>query len=150
MATIEIVNGILAISGEASFAKVYDNLPHPNLALLADLEEAIINILNGMAVIVMEGALEAVAIDVRNYPNRSVEEPEMEKVIRGAHDGFNENFHLNIQLLRRRIKDSRLRNKLYLIGEESPTYVCLSYLRESEERLLEKIRARLEAVRPNI
>ncbi|MFY9421560.1 MAG: spore germination protein [Bacilli bacterium] len=145
---IEIVNGILAISGEASFAKVYDNLPHPNLALLADLEEAIINILNGMAVIVMEGALEAVAIDVRNYPNRSVEEPEMEKVIRGAHDGFNENFHLNIQLLRRRIKDSRLRNKLYLIGEESPTYVCLSYLEGvCEERLLEKIRARLEAVR---
>ena len=116
--------------------------------MLADLEEAIINILNGMAVIVMEGALEAVAIDVRNYPNRSVEEPEMEKVIRGAHDGFNENFHLNIQLLRRRIKDSRLRNKLYLIGEESPTYVCLSYLEGvCEERLLEKIRARLEAVR---
>ena len=95
--------------------------------------------------------MEAVAIDVRNYPNRSVEEPEMEKVIRGAHDGFNENFHLNIQLLRRRIKDSRLRNKLYLIGEESPTYVCLSYLEGvCEERLLEKIRARLEAVRRHL
>ncbi|MDD4000683.1 MAG: spore germination protein, partial [Bacilli bacterium] len=85
----------------------------------------------------------------RSYPNRSITEPEMEKVIRGAHDGFTENFHLNIQLLRRRIKDRRLRNQLYLIGSKSPSYVCLSYLEGvCDEKLLKKLRKRLENVNP--
>ena len=37
-------------------------------------------------------------IDTKNYPNRSIEEPETEKSVRGAKDGFNESI-LNIKLL---------------------------------------------------
>jgi stage V sporulation protein AF len=97
--------------------------------------------------VLLEGAAQGIAIDVRNYPTRSVAEPEMEKVIRGAHDGFSENFHQNIQLLRRRIKDGRLRNKLFLIGEGSPAYVCLTYLEGvCDESLLRKVRKRLEEI----
>ena len=127
---------------------IYQNLAHHNLTLLDDLNQIIVEILNGMAVILLEDSLQAISIDVRSYPNRSVDEPDMEKVIRGAHDGFTENFHINIQLLRRRIKDSRLRNKLFLIGEESPTYVCLVYLEGvCDEYLLKKVKERLDTVK---
>jgi len=143
---IEIMEGILNLK-DSSFTAVYGGIPHPNLSVLNDLDEAIVNIMNGMAVVLLEGAAQGIAIDVRNYPTRSVAEPEMEKVIRGAHDGFSENFHQNIQLLRRRIKDGRLRNKLFLIGEGSPAYVCLTYLEGvCDESLLRKVRKRLEEI----
>ena len=143
---IEIMEEILNLK-DSSFTAVYGGIPHPNLSVLNDLDEAIVNIMNGMAVVLLEGAAQGIAIDVRNYPTRSVAEPEMEKVIRGAHDGFSENFHQNIQLLRRRIKDGRLRNKLFLIGEGSPAYVCLTFLEGvCDESLLRKVRKRLEEI----
>ena len=147
---IEVVNSILALPRDQGYSLelVYQNLAHHNLTLLDDLNKIIVEILNGMAVVLLEDSTQAISIDVRSYPNRSVAEPEMEKVIRGAHDGFTENFHLNIQLLRRRIKVSRLRNKLFLIGEESPSYVCLVYLEGvCEEYLLKKVKERLGTVR---
>ena len=82
-----------------------------------------------MVVIIIEDNPAYLSIDVRNYPNRSISEPDMEKVIRGSHDGFNENFHINVQLVRRRIKDTRLRNEIFFIGEDSPNYVCLTYIK---------------------
>lgn len=147
---IEVVNSILALPRDEEYSPelIYQNLAHHNLTLLDDLNQIIVEILNGMAVILLEDSLQAISIDVRSYPNRSVDEPDMEKVIRGAHDGFTENFHINIQLLRRRIKDSRLRNKLFLIGEESPTYVCLVYLEGvCDEYLLKKVKERLDTVK---
>lgn len=150
MQLIEVIESLNALSASEpySFDLIYNRLAHQSLTLMADFQEIVVNILNGMAVFLLEDSLQAISLDVRNYPNRSIQEPEMEKVIRGSHDGFNENFHINIQLLRRRIKDVRLRNKLYLIGEESPTYVCLTYLEGvCPEYLLEQIEARLEDVR---
>ncbi len=146
---IEIMSSILAIprTKEYSFDLIYENLAHHNLTLIEDLNEIIYNILNGMAVIILEDSLKAISLDVRSYPNRSISEPDMEKVIRGSHDGFNENFHMNIQLLRRRIKDTRLRNKLFQIGNESPTYVCLTYLEGvCDDYLLSKVQERIKTV----
>ena len=47
-------------------------------------------------------------MDMRNYPSRSVDEPEKEKSLRGAKDGFTENMMENISLIRRRIRDNNL------------------------------------------
>jgi stage V sporulation protein AF len=127
---IEVVRSLLAIPREKvySFDLLLDNLGHHSVTILEEFSDVTFDILNGMMVIICEDAQKAISVDVRNYPSRSIAEPDMEKVIRGAHDGFNENFHLNVQLLRRRIKDVRLRNEIYRVGDDSPAYVCLSYL----------------------
>ena len=104
-----------------------DNLSHHSVAVIEREEELYLDFLNGMLVMVFEGEDRALSVDVRSYPNRSIDEPDMEKVIRGAHDGFTENFHTNIALLRRRVKDMRLRNELFTVGTANPAAVCLSY-----------------------
>lgn len=147
---IEIVQGILSIprNKRFSFDLIKENLAHHSLTILKTFEEIIFDILNGMIVIILEGYSEGISIDVRSYPTRSISEPDMEKVIRGSHDGFNENFHTNIQLLRRRIKDGRLRNELFKIGEASPSYVCLSYLEGvCQENLVLEIKQKLLSVK---
>ncbi|MCK9470779.1 MAG: spore germination protein [Bacilli bacterium] len=147
---IEIVKGILKIPRNKKFVDdlIKENLAHHSLTDIKEFQDIILNILNGMVVIVIEDVAGAISIDVRNYPNRSISEPDMEKVIRGSHDGFNENFHQNIQLVRRRIKDSRLRNELFFIGDDSPAYVCLTYIDGvCEEDLLNDVRKRLNDVK---
>lgn len=146
---IEIVKGLLKIPRDKdySFQLIEENLAHHSLAILTKFDDIILNILNGMVVLVLEDCDSSISIDVRNYPSRAIAEPDMEKVIRGPHDGFNENFHTNIQLVRRRIKDPRLRNELHLIGEQSPSYVCLTYLKGvCDEKLLEEVRKRLKSI----
>jgi stage V sporulation protein AF len=127
---IEVVRSLLAIPREKpySFALILDNLGHHSVTILEEFADVIFDVLNGMMVIICEDSRQAISVDVRSYPSRSIAEPDMEKVIRGAHDGFNENFHLNVQLLRRRVKDVRLRNEIFRVGDGSPAYVCLSYL----------------------
>ena len=137
---IEIVS-ILNIPRSKKFIHdlVKENLAHHAITEISEFKDIIINILNGLIVIIIEDVATSLAIDVRNYPTRSISEPDMEKVIRGPHDGFNENFHLNIQLLRRRIKDGNLRNELFFIGSKSPSYVCLSYIKGFVQRIYLKM-----------
>lgn len=144
---IEIVKGILKIprNTKINYEIIKDNLAHHNAQDIFSFQDIIINILNGLVVILVEDSDVYLSIDVRSYPNRSIDEPDMEKVIRGSHDGFNENFHINIQLVRRRIKDTRLRNELFLIGEDSPNYVCLTFIKGlCDEEVLNDVRLRLK------
>ncbi len=78
--------------------------------------------------LVIEGFDEAVMIEARDYPVRSVEEPEDDRVLRGPHDGFVETALFNTALMRRRIRDPRLINQAVQVGTTSHTDVFLCYL----------------------
>ncbi|GAA3322503.1 hypothetical protein GCM10020331_042640 [Ectobacillus funiculus] len=83
------------------------------------MEEVLSSALSGLIIIFVEGEEEAFVIDVRSYPGRSPAEPDTEKVVRGARDGFVENIVMNTGLIRRRIRDSRLRHEIIKVGERS-------------------------------
>ena len=59
-------------------------------------------------------------MDTKNYPNRSIEEPDTEKSVRGAKDGFNESILNNTGLIRRRIKSAELCFHKETIGTKNP------------------------------
>lgn len=129
------------------FEQIKNNIAHQSISLLKDTNEIVNMILNGFIVFIVEGVEEAIAVETRSYPNRGIAEPDTEKVIRGSHDGFTENFSINIALMRRRIKDGRLRNELYNIGEESETYVCLSYIEGiCDPKLINEVRNKLTKI----
>src|SRR5699024_12854355 len=72
----------------------------------------------------------AFILDVRQYPGRQPEEPDTERVVRGARDGYTENVVFNTALTRMRIRDERLRNEMVKVGERSKSDVCISYLQD--------------------
>ena len=78
--------------------------------------------------LVIAGFDEAILIEAREYPVRSVEEPEDDRVLRGPHDGFVETALFNTAQLRRRIRDPRLINEVLTVGTTSHTDVFLCYL----------------------
>ena len=86
------------------------------------------SLLSGMFVLLIDGFKEAVLLDVRTYPARSVSEPEKDKVLRGSKDGFVETIVFNTALIRRRIRDTDLRMEMLSIGKTSKTDVVVCYM----------------------
>lgn len=103
-------------------------IPYIEVETTEDLEEVIGQVLAGQAALIVEGSSKAILLDVREYPARSPEEPDIERVVRGPRDGFVETLVFNTALIRRRIRDRSLIMKYLQIGRRSKTDVVLAYI----------------------
>ncbi|MDR3270121.1 MAG: spore germination protein, partial [Peptococcaceae bacterium] len=87
-------------------------------------------LLSGPLAIIVEGEERAIIVDLRVYPGRSPEEPDLERVTRGARDGFTESLVTNTALIRRRLRDPKLRLHMAQVGSRSKMDVCLLYIED--------------------
>ncbi|MBQ8397170.1 MAG: spore germination protein [Clostridia bacterium] len=91
---------------------------------------------------------EAIVIDARTYPARDTQEPENDRVMRGARDGFVETLVFNTALIRRRIRDPRLTMAYHTVGEESRTDVVLCYVEgKADPKYVDYLTERLKAIK---
>lgn len=126
---------------------IKNHLTHIQVDEIDNIDDAITQILSGLIVIVIEGEKEAFVVDVRSYPGRGPNEPDTERVVRGARDGYTENIIINTGLTRRRIRDERLRHEIMQVGVRSKTDICISYLEDvADPDLIEIIRKELQAI----
>ena len=88
-------------------------------------------------------------IDARTYPARSTAEPDTDRVMQGAHDGFVETLVMNTALIRRRIRDPRLTMRHFDLGGSSHTDVVLCYIDGiADDSLVRTVAKKLESIRP--
>ncbi|WP_240377660.1 spore germination protein [Bacillus piscicola] len=126
---------------------IENHLVHLQVEYKDTLEDCIAEMLAGLIFIVVDGEEQALVVDVRNYPGRTPEEPDNEKVVRGARDGYTENIVQNTALTRRRIRDERLRNEMMRVGERSKTDICISYIDGvADPNMVDIVRKELEAI----
>lgn len=110
-------------------------------------EEIITFLLSGVFVLLIDGYKQALLIDSRTYPARSVAEPEKDKVLRGSKDGFVETLVSNTALIRRRIRNADLRMEMMNAGESSKTDIVLCYMDKRVDRtFLEEIKRKINAI----
>ena len=110
-------------------------------------EKAVMGVFAGKTLLVVDGWPGGILMDVKQFPTRSIEEPDTSRVLRGSHDGFVENLMQNAALLRRRVRDSRLRLERVQLKERSGTDVVLCYMEgEADPSLLDELRRKLAAV----
>jgi len=107
-------------------------------------------VLSGCVGVLLEGYGEALAVDARTYPARAVTEPENDRVLRGAREGFVETLVSNTAMIRRHIRDPMLTMELFQVGERSKTDIALCYLEDkADPKLLERLRQNLRGIRIN-
>lgn len=107
-------------------------------------------VLSGALCIFIEGYEQAIIIDARTYPARSVGEPENDKVLRGAHDGFTETLIFNTALIRRRLRNPQLTVEYINIGKLSHTDVVLCYIADKvNKKILESVKNKLKDIEIN-
>lgn len=105
-------------------------------------------ILSGPMAIFVEGQDKAIIVDVRAYPARQPQEPDIERVTRGSRDGFTETLVVNTALIRRRLRDPKLRMKLVQVGGRSKTDVCIAYIEDiTNLEMVNKLHKDIQAIK---
>lgn len=123
------------------------HLPYIELSTAKDLDKTVWWVLAGAAVLVVEGVDQTIVIDERTYPVRSPSEPDIERVVRGPHDGFVETIIFNTALTRRRVRDNSLRMEYMQIGKRSKSDICLSYIDDiADPRMVKHLRESLQKI----
>ncbi|NLN15491.1 MAG: spore germination protein [Tissierellia bacterium] len=103
--------------------------------------------LSGDTLLFVDGCDKAIIVGSRGFPSRSIGEPQTETVIRGPRDGFTEVIKFNTTLIRRRIRDTSLRVKMYSVGRRSQTDVAVMYIEDiANKELVEEVKRRIEAI----
>ncbi len=126
---------------------VAKEIPYVDIITLTDQEKFIHMLLSGMSCLLIEGFTEIVAIDFREYPSRSVDEPDQDKVLRGSRDGFVETLIPNMALIRRRIRDINLQFRIFKVGKSSRTDVSIAYMKgRVKESDVQEIVRRMEKI----
>jgi len=86
-------------------------------------------------------------IDARTYPARDTAEPENDRVMRGARDGFVETLIFNTALIRRRIRDTALTMRYLTVGKASKSDVVVCFMQgRADPKLVRHITDRLRSL----
>lgn len=127
-----------SISDIADF--MHRKMGHAQIMLTDDFTVIQKNLLSGPTLLMIDGFEQALVIDLRIYPQRGIQEPEIEKVTRGSRDGFNETLLTSTNLLRRRVRSPQLIFEMHSVGTSSQTDVALAYIGDRvNKQLLEKV-----------
>ncbi|WP_040205460.1 spore germination protein [Neobacillus jeddahensis] len=122
-------------------------IPHVEVNTTTDLEEVIAQVLAGQTALVVENGHQVILIDSREYPIRSPQEPDIERVVRGPRDGFVETIVFNLALIRRRVRDRSLVMEYVQVGTRSKTDIALVYIDSIVDlKHVEMLRNKLEEI----
>lgn len=112
--------------------------------LFSDITQQVIS---GMTCLLIDGAEEALMLETRSYPHRSIEQPTSESVVNGSHEAFNEHLRTNISLVRRYVQSPNLISEKMTVGTGVPTQLSILYLKGvAGEASLREVRQRLKCI----
>ena len=110
-----------------------------------DLDDALMHVLSGDAILVLKDFSEIIFCEVKNFPRRGIGIPETEAVLKGPREGFNELIVDNVALIRRRVKNPNLKFEAVVVGEESQTAVALAYIKGvAPNELVDKVKNKIK------
>ena len=94
-------------------------------------DAAIQKLMNGFALIAIDGCIRMMAFSVQGFSFRGISEPQNEMTQRGSREGFVEPFLINMSMIRRRMHTPKLKFEIFTVGKESKTNICVCYLRDT-------------------
>ena len=136
-------------SGTSALKFIETNLPYVEADVTDKIDFIVQMVLSGATVMLGSTFGEsAILIDSRTYPARQTGEPEGDKVMRGARDGFVETLIFNTALIRRRIRNPKLIMKYLTVGESSRTDIVVCYMEgRADKKYVETLIMKLESIK---
>lgn len=125
----------------------YSRSTHSQAKLVDNIEDALLSLLSGEFLFLIDGETQIIVLDARSYPARAPSESNIEKVTRGSRDAFVETIVFNTVLIRRRLRDPNLRFKIIKVGGRSKTDVALCYIKDiTNSALVKQVQKSLESI----
>lgn len=111
------------------------------------MEALLDTMLCGDAILFVDGCTGGLCLAAKNWPLRSIEEPDGEKVISGPHEGFTESLIHNLTMIRRRITDPDLSFEFLQVGKRTKTSLCICFMKGlADPSMLSELRKRINAI----
>ena len=115
-----------------------------NFKLQSDLNQMIIDVLKGSAILLIDGYAQGFVLKIEGFEVRSIAEPPSEAVVKGPREGFVESIATNTALLRRRIQNPALRFESLTVGQYTKSNVTIAYIEGiADPQVIERLKARL-------
>src|SRR5690625_1445036 len=126
------------------FHSYIDKISLKKLRIFNDIKEAVID---GNTLLILENSNIAYVFETELELNRSPEEPDNEKTVRGAHLGFVEDLKTNIHMIRNRIKNEQLKVTYIELGLETDRKIAIIYMENlANSRIVETIKERGQSI----
>ncbi|KJF27413.1 spore gernimation protein [Clostridium aceticum] len=125
----DFINPILAMDQSQLSSEIHmHNLSCNETSMLYENADIVDSILSGNSVFICEEISFAVACSLLEIEKRSIEEPITEKNVRGSHEGFVEPLGVNLSIIRRKIKNNKLKFKTVTLGVQTKQKVVVAYI----------------------
>lgn len=112
-----------------------------------DLDKVIEMILVGETALLIDGSNKALILSTRGWPSRGIAEPPTETVVKGPRDGFTETLRFNTALVRRRIRDPKLKVRSMKVGRRSKTDIAVMYIEDIvNDKILNEVFTRIDKI----
>ncbi len=147
---LRIMQFLLSEKSISTASELEKKIPYVEVEVVKEKSKLIRAVLSGQSAILCESfGGEAILLDLRTYPARQTAEPESDRVMQGARDGFVETLVVNTALIRRRIRDPRLTMKHFSLGGSSETDVVVCYMKGiAKEDTVREVEKKLTQAKP--
>ena len=136
------------LSGEEKLEYIKNNILTISEVIEANSFEMVFKlVMSGFALLIFDECQKALAIGVQGFNFRSIAEPETEVMQKGSKEGFVEAVRINLTLVRRRIKNPKLKFEFLSVGETSQTDICLCYIKDIvSNKILTELKRRISKI----
>ena len=110
-----VIKPLRVVEKDASLQDVEFALASPEFKTGNKKKDAVKEILNGNAVLLIDGEKEFFIAGVKSPPARAVAEPPTQVAVHGPREGFIEDIKVNLGLIRKRIKTDKLQVKTIFV-----------------------------------
>ena len=120
-------------------------IPGPNTKEIKNIDEIEYFITNGFTIVIRDNTI--LGIETRADINRGIPTPDTEPAPNGPKDAFTENYQINLGLIKKRLKSSKLKTEEFTIGRKTLTKVGLLYFDDiAEEETINLIKDKLNKI----
>ena len=118
-----------------------------NIKQVDEIKAAADEILQGSTLILIDGKIGGITVDLKKFDVRAIAEPPTELAIRGPRNGFIESIKTNLSLVRRYLKTPSLKIEMLQVGKYTSTAVALMSIDGiTDDKLTDKIRKKLQSI----
>lgn len=122
-------------------------LPNNQVMASGSINKLLDSMLMGTGLLIVDGLDIAFAVESKGWEHRNVATPQVEQVVRGPQEAFNEVMRVNTALIRRRIRTPRLMAELITIGRLSKTSITVLYMKGiTNEKLVKEVKRRISGI----
>ena len=122
-------------------------LPGHEVEVAEDYQTILEGINYGDTAVFVEGCAKALIVETKGWEKRAIDKPEIEEVILGPHEAFNETIRSNTALIRKNLRNEKLITEMIKVGARNRIDVAVMYLDDlTNPQLVELVKKRISSL----